>query len=227
MTPSWASPSSHLARELLTERANDPVAGLEQDHPRAGKIPAPVLPPQRASGYRELTCDLHARRAAAHDDERQPLGAFARIVRALRRLEGAVKAVSQLDRVRQRLQPAGDVLPLVASEVRGLRAACHDQPVVVEAVATVENDLAAAGVDVDGLGHEDGRVGATLERRTDRRSAVARRQATSRHLVEQRLEQVVVRAVDERHVDVGVPKLVRGSQTAEPTADDHDPAPAV
>ena len=166
-------PLGHFARELHTERANDPVAGLEQDHPGAGKIPAAVLPPRRATGVRELTCDLHARRAAAHDDERQPLGAFARIVRALRRLESAEEAVSQLDRVRQRLQPAGDRLPLVASEVRGLHAACHDQRVVVEAVATIENDLAASGVDVGDLGHEDGRVGAALELRTDRRSAVA------------------------------------------------------
>ena len=34
-----SKPVGYLARELLTERANHPVAGLEQNHPRAGKTP--------------------------------------------------------------------------------------------------------------------------------------------------------------------------------------------
>ena len=53
--------------------------------------------------------------------------------------------------------------------------------------------------------------------------AVARRQRARRHLVEQRLEQVVVRAVDQRHVDVGAPQPLRGGKPAEAAADDHDP----
>ena len=54
--------------------------------------------------------------------------------------------------------------------------------------------------------------------------AVARGQRAGRHLVEQRLEQVVVHPVDERHVDVGAAQLARGGEPAEAAADDHDPA---
>ena len=41
-------------------------------------------------------------------------------------------------------------------------------------------------------------------------------------LIQQRLEQMVVRAVDDRHVDVGAPQRLGGEQAAEPGADDHD-----
>ena len=37
----------------------------------------------------------------------------------------------------------------------------------------------------------------------------------------------MVHAVDERHVDVGLPEPPRGGQAAEAAADDHDPAPAL
>jgi hypothetical protein len=46
----------------------------------------------------------------------------------------------------------------------------------------------------------------------------------ARHLVEQRLEQVVVRAVHQRHIYVGVAQLVRSRQTTEAAADDHHAA---
>jgi|HubBroStandDraft_4_1064222.scaffolds.fasta_scaffold23502_4 hypothetical protein len=43
-----------------------------------------------------------------------------------------------------------------------------------------------------------------------------------RHLVQERLEQVVIVAVDERDTDVDVAQRPGGGETAEPGADDHD-----
>ncbi len=144
---------SDLPREPLAERSHQPVAGVEEDHPRAASVDPPEVWLYRVGGDGELTRDLDARRAAADDDERQQLGAFVRVIRALRRFEGAVEALSQVDGIRHGLQPVGDVPPLVVAEVGGLRAARHDQAVVVEAVATVEDDLPALGVHVGDLGH--------------------------------------------------------------------------
>ena len=57
------------------------------------------------------------------------------VVAALGFLEGAVDALAQAHGVVERLQAVGHVLPLVVPEVGGLRAAGHDQAVVVEALS--------------------------------------------------------------------------------------------
>ena len=44
------------------------------------------------------------------------------------------------------------------------------------------------------------------------------------HLVEQRLEEVVGRAVDDGHLDRAAPEGTGGEEPGEPAADDHHPA---
>ena len=56
----------------------------------------------------------------------------------------------------------------------------------------------------------------------DRRGDVARRQAGRGHLIQQRLEDVVVVAVDQRHAHRRAPERLGGNQPAEAAADDHD-----
>jgi hypothetical protein len=51
---------------------------------------------------------------------------------------------------------------------------------------------------------------------------LADREYACRHLVEERLEEVVVRPVDQRDVDVALAQEPRGEQAAETAADDHD-----
>ena len=51
--------------------------------------------------------------------------------------------------------------------------------------------------------------------------------AGGRDLVEERLEEVVVRAVDERDVDRGAAQGARGDEPAEAAAHDHDVRPGV
>src|SRR5204863_1270787 len=59
----------------------------------------------------------------------------------------------------------------------------------------------------------------------DGRRAIALGDGASGELVEERLEQVVVGPVDQRHVDMRAPELVRRGQPSEPAADDDHPAP--
>ena len=112
------------------------------------------------------------------------------------------------------------------AEVGGLRAGRDDQAVVVQAFTPVEHHLASVGIDVRDLGHEHVHVGAVPERRPERLRALARGDRTSRQLVEQGLEEMVIRPVDRYHVDVGVLQLLRGGQPAEAAADDDDAAAA-
>ena len=56
----------------------------------------------------------------------------------------------------------------------------------------------------------------------DRRRHIARRQRRGRDLIEQRLEQMVVVAIEERDLRVRAGERARRMQTAESAADDHD-----
>ena len=58
------------------------------------------------------------------------------------------------------------------------------------------------------------------EQRADRKRDLGRRQRRHRHLVEQRLEQVVIGAVDQQNLDVFAAQPTRRGETAETTADD-------
>ena len=167
----------------------------------------------------ERSGDLHPGGSAADDGERQPLVPRLPVARSLRLLERAVDAVAQVEGVAERLQAARDVLPFVVAEVGRAGAAGDDQAVVVETLAAVEDHLPPLGVHVGGLGHHDRRVGAAPERRPQRRGALARRDGARRELVEQGLEEVVVRPIDQRHLDVGAPQLLGGGQATEPAAD--------
>src|SRR5262249_36153483 len=57
-----------------------------------------------------------------------------------------------------------------------------------------------------------------------RRRDVARRERGRRHLVEHRLEEMVVASVHHGHVHAGVVQSARGGEAAEPGTDDHDTA---
>ena len=198
------------------EGGDHPLAGVEQDHPSRRRVDPPEGVPHGARRDRELAGDLDTGGTAADDDERHPLGPPGRIVRALGLFEGAVEAIAQVDDVGERLQATGHLLPLVVAEVGGLAAAGDDQAVVVEAVAAVEDHLPLLGVDLGDLGHQDRGVLAVLEIGPDRGRAIARRQRTRRDLVEERLEQVVVVAVDEGHVRVRVAQLRAAARPPKP-----------
>src|SRR5204863_3735539 len=81
------------------------------------------------------------------------------------------------------------------------------------------------GVDAGDLGLQHREVAALhlpAQRVADRRADGRRAEARSRHLVQQRLEQVVVGAVDQRDLDVGPGQRAHGLQAAETAADDDD-----
>ena len=88
----------HLLRELLAERGDHSIAGVEQDDPGSGGVDPPEGALHRARGDCELAGDLHAGGTPADDDERQPFGPLGRIVGAFGLLEGAIEAPAQVER---------------------------------------------------------------------------------------------------------------------------------
>ena len=98
-------------------------------------------------------------------------------------------------------------------EVRLARACGDDQAVVGNLAAVVQRlhgKTAAVEINPDDLAERNGRVALITQHLAERRRDVAFGEESGRHLVEQRLEQVVVGAVDERDVDIGARELLGG-----------------
>jgi hypothetical protein len=82
--------------------------------------------------------------------------------------------------------------------------------------------VAVGGVHPGDLGHRHRHIALAPEQMTDRRGDVARRQRGRRHLIEQRLKEMMIRPVDHRDADRRVPQGARGGQSSEAAAhDDH------
>ena len=112
--------------------------------------------------------------------------------------------------------------PLVVAEVR-VRRAGGEHEVIVGDPAVPGADAVLRGVDLLDLGQQHLDVVLPTEDAAERRGDVGGGQGGGGHLVQQGLEEVVVAAVDEQHVDVGAVQRLRGSQPGESPSDDDDP----
>ena len=169
---------------------------------------------------------LDAGRSAADDDEREPRFAGCGVGQALGALEGADDARADVERVGQRLQAVRVPGPVVVAEVAVRRAGGHDEVVVGDRLSVVERHAARRGVDVGdfGLQHRQP-AGADLiaQHVADRAGHRRRGEPRGRDLVQQRLEQVVVGAIEQRDVDVVLGQCAHRLQPAEAAADDEHP----
>jgi hypothetical protein len=117
---------------------------------------------------------------------------------------------------------------LIVPEVGLSSSGCDDQGVVGDLSAPAdrfERHTACVQVHVDHVAEQHARIGVAAEDVPDRWGDVALGHDAGRHLVEQRLEEVMVGAVDHGYVDRSVPQGLRGGQAAEARADYDDPVP--
>ena len=148
--------------------------------------------------------------------------------RELGHLEGAEDPPSKLQRVVDRLHARRVPGELVVAEV-GLRdAAGHDQAVVgdldlVEVGGGGGVDDAAVEIEAGHLGQLDSNVAVLAHDVAQRLGDLSRRQHSRGDLVQQGLEEVVVAAVDQRHVDGSVPEGADGGQATESPSDNDHP----
>src|SRR5262249_50695467 len=110
--------------------------------------------------------------------------------------------------------------PRVVAEVAVRRAGSHDEIVVVDLRAIVEAYLFRRRVDLLHFAHQHDGIALAPQNVPDRRGDRRGRQAGRGDLVEQRLEQVVVGAVDHRHFDRRLVQRLRRPKTPEAATDD-------
>ncbi len=131
--------------------------------------------------------------------------------------------MTDADGVFERLEARRDGLPRVfVAEVEMARARGDDQSVVGD-VAFVQNETVGCDVQVDGIGEQDLGVLLFAQQDTQRRGDFSRRQRARGDLVEQRLEEMEIPAVDECDGKVFMPERARCVEPAEATADNDGP----
>ncbi len=141
---------------------------------------------------------------------------------ALGALEGKQHAPTHLVGVFERFQAGRVRGPIVATEVTVGSAAGDDQVVVTDGRVVVERDRLGLRVDADDLGQQHQKILLLAQDVADRRGDQRRRQPGGRDLVQQRLEQMMVAAIDERDLDRLACKRPRRREAAETAADDDD-----
>ena len=146
-----------------------------------------------------------------------------RIGLALGALEGEQDAPANRGGVLERLQAGRERLPFVMAEIGVARAGGEDQRVVGQRCAVIEQHALRRDVDAGRrVASSVVHFGPVAQQMADRPGDLRGRERRRRDLVEQRLEQMVVAAVDERDRDRRAGKAEGGFQPAKAGADDDD-----
>ncbi len=107
------------------------------------------------------------------------------------------------------------------TEISVLRAGGDDQ-IVEGNAAPLGDHRAPLDIDAAHLRQHDIDVVGMAENAADRRGDVRRREARGRHLVQERLKQMVIVLIDQGDVERRAGEVLRRAQPAEPGTDDDD-----
>ena len=211
------------AGELFGERRQDAGPCLDQQDARARGIdPAEVAHQHRPADVGDGSGELDARRPSADDHEREEPPLRGSIGLVLRRLEGEEDAPADLRGLLERLQSRGELLPFRMPEVTVLGSAGEDQEVPGKLRPVFQRDLSLREIDRGGASQSHAHVRGPGELRAHRHGDVRRVQARRGHLIQQRLEEVMISLIDDGDLRRRVPReRPRRLQAAE-TGADHD-----
>ena len=213
-----------LARKLLVKAREDAGAGFQQDDARRARIDvAEFMPEGEAAQLGDRSRHLDSRRARAHQYEGEKAFAILRVGLALGGLECLEDASAHGGCLTERLHAGGPARELVVAEVALNGAGGNHQLIVGEAARRLgEQHVAALDVHSGHLDHHHRGVRLSRYHLADGGRDLAGREDRRRHLVEERLEQVMVRAVDEQHVHRRAAQALRGREAPETGPhDDH------
>ncbi len=174
----------------------------------------------------DLADDLDAGRPGTDHDERQIGLALALVGCHIRHFERTQNVIPQVASVLQRLHSRRELRPLVVPEIRMGCAGSHYQAVVRQRdPCTVRRDRADGSrrqIDVHDFAENNVGVLLLVHNASQRGRDQALGQDAGGDLIEQRLEEMMVRPVDQRHVDVGLRQNSADVDATETSADHND-----
>ena len=170
---------------------------------------------------RECACGLDPRWAAADDDDVQG-AVFDQRPLAIGRFPGLQHMALQADRIRERVQRERVFRSSLDTEEVHLGAESEDEVVVGQRLELAETDLARLEIDRRDRVLVNARVRLLVNKVANRVADRRLLEQPRRHLVQERLEGVVVVLVDEDDVDIALLQLLHGADAREAAADDQD-----
>ena len=156
----------------------------------------------------ELAGQLYPRRARPDNHERQPTTPRGRIGLTFSHLERAENPAAELECVIDRFHPWRIVSELRVPEVRLARAGGDDQRVVRDLTTLtnrLDRDAAGVEIDIDHCAEDHARVPLAAQHVTNRQGDIALGEYSRSDLMQQRLNQVVIRPVDDGDINGGAP----------------------
>ena len=168
---------------------------------------------------RQRAGELHSRRAAANDDERQERPTPRLVGFTLRSLEREEHPPAHHQRIVKRLEPRCAFLPVVVPEVRVRGAGGNDEKVVRRLTVAQDHPLTCR-VDRASIGEKHFHVPLLAKNPADGRGDVSRRERRHRDLVEKRLEHMMVPSIQQGNVNGRAAQRAGGIKTAKPATDD-------
>jgi hypothetical protein len=121
----------------------------------------------------------------------------------------------------ERLQAGCEGLPFVMAEIGMARAGRENQRVIRHRVAVIEQHALSRCIDAADIGEQRRHLMAVAQEIADRPGDLRGRERSGRDLVEQRLEQMMVAAIDHRDRNRRAGKPEGRLQPAKSGADDH------
>ena len=199
-----------------------PIRGLEQQHSHVLEVETRVVLYQhQADQLGERTGHLDPRGAAPDHDEGQLRAALLRIGLQHGALEGVQHVVPDTDRLGDVLEAEAVLRHAFEAEIVRLTPDSEDQ-VVVRDRTVGRHDAIRGRLEAGDLGHAELGVGLASQNGADRAGDLLGLEPRGGDLVEQRLEQMVVVAVHQHHVDRRLTQCARRAQPAESGSDDDD-----
>lgn len=170
----------------------------------------------------DRTRELDAGRASTNDNEGKARRCDRRIARTLGLLECQENFFPDAQRVAERLDPGSVPFPFEMTEVMVTCTSGDHQLAVGDLLAVGELGQVFFLSNPRDLSQDDAGVRLPTKHFPDRAGDVSWRQSSSRDLIEERLEQMMVGSINDDNVDLGSAKLLGHSKTAEASADNEN-----
>ena len=199
----------------------------ENDARRARIDVAEILRQREPHEFGNRARHFHAGRSAADDNDIHEAPTFRGIGLVLGVLEGEEDAPADFGGVFDQLQSGRELLPIVVPEIGVARAGRQHEIIVWHIVSGFRQNFPRLGVDSCHMIEHHGDVAICADNAADGFGDFGRREFRRRHLVKQRLEQVIVLTVDQHDIDWRTAQRLHRPQPAKSCAYDDDFRPGL
>ena len=211
-----------VVRELFGKVCEQALPRFDQEDARLPRVDHAEIARERPA--RELgngAGELDTRRPAPDDGDRQQPRGLSGIRSHLCAFECQQESPPDRDRVIQRLESWRMLSPFVVPEIAVGRAGCKHEPVVCDGRRSERDDLPRA-INGSDFAHQHARIVLAPHQAAHGPGDVGWRKPGTRNLVQERLEKVVILAVNQRDIGVDTAQAVGGGEAAETRANDDD-----